>query len=141
MKQYPFIFSNEPNHRWKRHFVFWTFWWLFFSFLYSYTPLPTLLPDFSKFPVSLFNALLYLILFMFFSYTLMYFVIPKFVFSEKYVLTAVSVAILIFATASLSALIGIYVLPAVRYWLFLKDPDNFSLITEGSFFLSLLAGL
>src|SRR4030095_11980118 len=118
MKQYPFIFSNEKKYRLWRHVAFWVFWWLFFAILYSYTPKLSLLPDFQRLPVALVDSLFFMVSHIFLAYSLMYFVIPKFITRERYLEAGLLVLFFFFLTACISALTGVYVLPAVRYLFF-----------------------
>ena len=53
MEKYPFIFSNQPYYRWRRHFVFWFCWWVFSGFLYSFSAGILGISYFSRLPVSL----------------------------------------------------------------------------------------
>ena len=137
---YPFIFSKK--YRFRRHFLFWFCWWAFESFLYSFTPLLTNTSDVTRFSITCTEAFLYLIPHMFLAYALMYFVVPKLLLKNKYILTFVSVIILFLLTASISAFVGIYILKDMREFLL---GDNFyadySGIKQMSFFRSLLAGL
>ena len=118
MEQPPFIFSDERKYRFQRHLVFWIFWWLFLAILYSYTPKISLLPNFTRLPIAAIDSLFFLLPHMFLAYSLMYYVIPKFVFSGRYLRAAVIVLLLFFLTASISAVIGTYILPVVRYRFF-----------------------
>jgi sensor histidine kinase YesM len=36
MKWHNFIFSDKPIHRFRRHFVFWLLWWIYFAATYYY---------------------------------------------------------------------------------------------------------
>jgi len=138
MQQYPFIFSKEKKYRLQRHLSFWIFWWIFFAILYSYTAKVTLLPNFQRLPIAIVDSILFLIPHMFLAYSLMYYIIPKFIFKGKYIGTGILVLLFFFFTACISALIGTYVLPVIRNNLFAisySDPAN------SSFLLSLLAGL
>lgn len=85
------------------------------------------------------NSLFFLFSHMFLSYSLMYYVIPKYVVKQKYVQAALVVPMLFFMTASLSAVIGMYLLPPLRTALFANN--SLKAEPENSFFLSLLAGL
>jgi sensor histidine kinase YesM len=74
----------------------------------------------------------------FLSYSLMYAVIPLFIVKGNYYSAFAVVLVLFFLTACISAVIGVYVLPAARRFLFgysIDYPNNLS------FFLSLLGGL
>ena len=138
MNQQQFIFSDERRYRLRRHLLFWLCWWIFFGILYSYTAKVSLLPNFQRLPVSMLDALVFLIPHMFLSYSLMYYVIPKFVFSGRYLKAGILVLFFFLVTASLSALIGTYVLRVIRVAIF--GPD-FNYTFYPSYLLSLLAGL
>ena len=93
-----------------------------------------------RLPVSALEALLYLVPHMFLAYSLMYWVVPRFLLKEKYGLAVVAVLGLFLATAAIAAIIGIYIIPAVRAAvLSFKRPDQH--INEANFFMALLAGL
>lgn len=145
MKQYPFIFSNELKYRFTRHFVFWLFWWVFSSILYSYTPAFSILPSLQRLPVATSEALVFLSLHMFLSYAFIYFVVPHLLIKERYLLTCLSVIFLFILTGVLNALIARYVLSDARNFIIHSimgiDRTYISRNEYNSFFLSLLAGL
>ena len=143
--QKAFIFSNERSYRIKRHLIFWAIWVLFMGFLYAFTPLPTDLNYIQRLPSSTTDSVLYLPIHMFLSYTLMYFLIPRYIVKSRYLLAAVWLVVLVFATGCLSAVIGLYILSPVKQ---LVLPSH--LIVQyrssnsshlGAFYLALLAGL
>jgi sensor histidine kinase YesM len=138
MEQHPFIFSDEKKYRLQRHLAFWIFWWLFFAVLYSYTFQVSILPDFKRLPVAVVDSLFYMLPHMLLTYSLMYYVIPRFVFTGKYFRAAAIVLFFFFVVAFISAIIGSYILPVVRYYLFSISPLHAS---GGFFLLALLAGL
>lgn len=140
MSSYPFIFSDR--YRLKRHFLFWSSWWVFQSILYSYVGVSRFLPPLKRLPISATEAVVYLIPHMFMAYTLMYLVVPQLLLKGKYLLTALSVIIIIFLTAVISALLGFYAMDSIRAFI-LPDWLNSSQprFANFSFFLSLLAGL
>lgn len=138
MQQHPFIFSDEKKYRLQRHIAFWFFWWVFFGILYSYTPKVSLLPNFQRLPIAMVDSLLFLIAHMFLSYSLMYYVIPKFIFRERYFRAGIWVLVLFFLTSCISAVIGTYVLPPMRSYLFSIE---YTIATNPAFLLSMLAGL
>ena len=138
MQQQPFIFSDEKKYRLQRHLAFWIFWWLFFSILYSYTAKVSLLPDFKRLPVAMMDSAFFLIPHMFLAYSLIYFVIPAFIFRGKYIKAGLYVLLFFFLTACISAVIGVYLLPPLRYTLFNIPYET---TVNATFFLSLLAGL
>ena len=138
MNQHQFIFSDERKYRLRRHLLFWLFWWIFFGILYSYTAKVSLIPNIERLPLAMLDALVYLVPHMFLSYSLMYYVIPKFVLTQQYVRSGMLVLFLFLVTASISALIGTYVLPVVRAAIFGKD---YGYKFNPTYLLSLLAGL
>ena len=140
MERYAFIFSNKPSYRLQRHVCFWMAWWLFQSFLYSFSAGFFNLSYFERLPVSTVEALIYLVPHMFLSYSLMYFAIPHFLLKGKYVQTALVVTGLFLITGAMSASIGIYVLGYFRR-LILGDVYVPEHINHVNFFLGLLSGL
>ncbi|MDP4262697.1 MAG: histidine kinase [Bacteroidota bacterium] len=141
MKEYPFIFSDEIKYRLRRHLALWASWWLFCAILYSYTSGISFFPNYKRLPVSMVDSFFFLGPHMFLSYSLMYLVIPQFIFRGRYILAVILVLILFFLTASFSALIGIYVLPEARLCIFGNTLDTRRYPSDFVFFLSLLAGL
>lgn len=138
MQQNAFIFSEEKKYRLRRHLAFWVFWWLFFGFLYSYTGKVSLLPNVNRLPIALIESLFFLVSHMFLAYSLMYYIIPQFIFKGRYIRAGMLVLFLFFITACISAIIGTYILPSVRYALFsIPYYDT----VNATFLLSLLAGL
>jgi sensor histidine kinase YesM len=140
MEKYPFIFSNRLSYRLQRHFVFWFSWWLFAGFLYSFSAGLLNIGYWERLPVSLIEALIYLIPHMFLSYSLMYFAIPRFLLKGKYVATLLSVLGLFVITGTLSSIISVYLLATFRYWILgeVTIPPH---INEINFYLGLLSGL
>lgn len=138
MNQHQFIFSDEPRYRLRRHLLFWLFWWIFFGILYSYTAKVSLLPNIQRLPVAMLDALVFLIPHMFLSYSLMYYVIPRFVLSHQYVKAGMLVLLSFLITACISALIGTYILPPLRTSIFGFD---YEYNLNPTYLLSLLAGL
>ncbi|MES1220847.1 MAG: histidine kinase, partial [Bacteroidota bacterium] len=136
--QHPFIFSDERRYRLRRHLAFWIFWWLFFTILYSYTGKVTVLPNFQRIPLAMLDSIMFMTAHIFLAYSLMYYVIPRFIFKGKYLAAALLVLLSFLVTASISALIGTYILPPIRYYLFsVTYIESFN----STYLLSLLAGL
>jgi sensor histidine kinase YesM len=139
MEKYPFIFSNQTKYRLQRHISFWVFWWAFQGFLYAFAPYP-ILSYLDRLPISLLDSLIYVPSHMFLAYSLMYFVIPKYLVKEKYLLSAGWVIILFVAAAFFGSSLGKYVITPARSLIFpgvvLPHPN-----TVQAFYLSLLAGL
>jgi sensor histidine kinase YesM len=141
MQRYPFIFSDETRYRFRRHFLFWSTWWLFQSFLYSFSAPIFHISYLRRLPVSTMEALVYLLPHIFLAYSLMYWVIPKILLKGKYVMTVTSVVLLFLATALISSIIGVYLLPPLRLLIFGKVFERISFAHDIFLFSALLAGL
>lgn len=139
--RYPFIFSDERKYRLQRHILFWVCWWVFQSVLYSFVAFARPYTYLPRLQLSSIEAVFYTIPHIFLSYSLMYWVIPRYLLKGKYIRSVVSVLFLFFATAALSAFIGVYVLDFMRRTILsgFYFPPASSIRTE--FSRALLAGL
>ena len=143
MNPSPFIFSNERKYRLQRHIVFWVAWWLFMAVLYAYfIPIQEDYNGYFRYqlPVSLVNALLYMPAHMFLTYSLIYFIIPRYLVKEKYVLSAVLVMIAFLLTAALSNLIYSGLVNRVNH-IFFPNLKGVYVAHRGNMYITLLAGL
>lgn len=142
MERYSFIFSDERKYRIRRHLAFWFVWYITQAFLYSFLALSTGRLYFVRLQSSFLESLVYLIPHMFLSYSLMYFVIPRYLLKQKYWSTATLVIILSFLTAGISSALSLTVIPAIRLSVMGDCPELLPFISAGaSIFLSLMAGL
>jgi sensor histidine kinase YesM len=141
MQQYPFIFSNEWKYRFQRHLAFWTFWWMFQGFLYSFIAINGEMNYFNRLSLSMVESLLFMFSHMFLSYSLMYFVIPRFLLKQRYSQTVIWTIICFLLTAAISALIGQFMIMPVRHFFlgdsYIAPPKTSYAVLH----LSLLAGL
>jgi len=142
MQQYPFIFSSERKYRIRRHVAFWVIWCVFQGFLYAFIPIGASFGYVRRIPSTMFDSVMFLAPHIFFSYSLMYFVIPFFVVKNKYAIASVWVLILVGATACISASIATYVLEPVKTYLLPKKfLFPFKSGAQNQFYLAMLAGL
>lgn len=142
MKRYPFIFSDERKYKIRRHIAFWLVWFITQAFLYSFLALSTGRLYFVRLQSSFLESLVYLIPHMFLSYSLMYFVIPRYLLKQKYWPTAGLVIILSILTAGISSILSLTIIPAIRQGVMGNCPELLPFISpEVSVFLSLMAGL
>lgn len=116
LEKYPFIFSDEKKYRLSRHIIFWFVWWIFQAFLYSF------IFNGKVFYLLLFKnavaeSLIYLTVHIFFSYSLMYFVIPRYLLKEKYWLTAFWAVAIALIAALMAPLLSNFVIAPVRQWI------------------------
>ncbi len=141
MERYPFIFSDAFKYRFARHFIFWFAWWLFQIFLYGFTPiLAGILPE-DRILNSAIESTFYLIPHMFMAYSLMYFVIPRFIVKGKYLYGAIGVATICLLTALISSTITKYILNDIREASFPHWGEILKRWRTNSLWLGLLAGL
>lgn len=143
VEQYPFIFSNERKYRIGRHVSFWIFWWMFQAFLYSFVQGEGFGQTFG-YGYKILYALMQAVFFtvtchMFLSYSLMYFVLPRYLLKNRYIATAVWVIALFFITALFSYVTSNIILYSIDEWLF--SPWHATNLHWHSFGLALLAGL
>jgi len=92
----------------------------------------------SQLLLSIFDALIYMPPHMFLTYSLIYFIIPKYLVKGKYITSACLVLVAFFITALLSNLIYFNLLSRVNKFFF---PASVNFKAESSFGLMLLAGL
>jgi sensor histidine kinase YesM len=140
MERYPFIFSDAWEYRFKRHFYFWAVWWIFQSILYSFVAAGLNVDYLRRLPIAALDALLFLVPHMLLAYSLMYFVVPRYLLKAKYVQAVIGVVVLFLLTGIISSLISVYCLRPIRMFIFgphLSQPH----INEVRFFYGLLAGL
>ncbi|HEY6504238.1 MAG TPA: histidine kinase [Chitinophagaceae bacterium] len=142
MQKHPFIFSDEWKYRIRRHAAFWLFWCVFQGFLYSFLAAKSAAGYISWLPVSMLESLIYIPSHMFLAYSLMYFVIPRFLLKQKYWHTAVWTIFCFGMTAILSSSTGRYLIDPIRAHFqgdeYIHSPLRLNVV---SFHLSLLAGL
>jgi sensor histidine kinase YesM len=114
MKTYDLIFSNQLKYRLPRHLLFWFAWGIFFEFtyfmpVYWYPGWNTLkVPDpvlergyFGFYLLVIANTLLAVTLHVFFTYMLIYLLMPRYLVKEKYFAFALSVTTLLFSSVAI----------------------------------------
>lgn len=114
MDRYPFIFSDERKYRLRRHIAFWLTWWISMSFLYSFVALYNTQLFKDRLPISMIESAIYMTVHIFLSYSLMYFVIPRYILKQKYLVATVWVIVFFSIAAGLSALLSLTVIDPIR---------------------------
>ncbi|HZH00796.1 MAG TPA: histidine kinase [Flavisolibacter sp.] len=79
-----FIFSDKLAYRFRRHLVFWTCWWLFFTTLHSAQPYNGKIAYFSNLPYTITESFLLLIPHIILTSYLIYFILPYYLLKNKY---------------------------------------------------------
>lgn len=122
------VLSNAWTYRLGRHVLFWTLHVFFFAIIYgSFWNYNYQIRPYAE-------AILFLPAHMFLSYSIIYFLFPRYLFTGKYIHLLFGIFILILITASLSFLISKWLVTPYRYSEGLAAPSNI-------FFIGLLAGL
>jgi sensor histidine kinase YesM len=137
MGPHPFIFSDELRYRLRRHLAFWACWWLSQGILYSFVVDMAAGQYLPRLAFSLVNSAGFMPSHIFLAYSLMYFVIPKYLLKEKYIISAVMTVLIFFLTGVISATMAVYFLPRVRAAIGLSYIHSM----ERYFSMSLLGGL
>jgi sensor histidine kinase YesM len=138
-----FVFSNDRRHRLARHGLFWLSWTLFFTITYSFLPAKIIVQQgfslgaafLGGVMLACIDAMLFMPAHMLFTYSIMYWLMPRFVFKGRYGWAIVTLVGIIIATGVSSALLSIYVVRPV--WL------GFGFVTKArdSFLVAMMAGL
>jgi hypothetical protein len=124
MQDAPFIFSNRPKYRIARHLAFWI------VFLLSQAAVSLIVPSIfnrnnsERMFEATFGQLLYLPGQLFLVYTLLYFVIPKFILKTRYKLAFLWMIILCILTGFIAS---------VFYWFFIDDVLSLYFGSSGHF--------
>ena len=141
--QYPFIFSDAPKYRIRRHLAFWTFWWLSQAVLYSVIGFSLKHGYALQLLDSTFESLGYMIAHISLAYTLMYIVIPQYLLKQKYWQTAVWVLLSFFGAACISTILSVTLIPKIQQWiLHTTEPGRvLQLRASNNLHKSLMAGL
>lgn len=109
------VLSDEPGYRIARHGSFWLACILFFGTIYgTFWHFGQDPPILNKHPFI--EAILYLPMHMFLGYSIMYYLLPRYLSREKYFSLLVGVLALMLVTAFLSYLISLYVINPYREW-------------------------
>ena len=92
-KLYNIFFSDDRSHRWKRHFLFWLAVWLyhFVRIGIMFPSINTLHSFFSLLELTIYWGIIINIIF---SYSIVYYLIPKYLHRKKYFLFAVGILLL-----------------------------------------------
>ena len=136
--RYNFIFSNERRYRLSRHFLFWSVCVIFFTLIYGSRPAATdangNLILINSYVLSFFEAVAFLPGHMLLSYIIMYGLIPKFLFKEKYLSFLAILTASLFLEALVSYVVTVTVVVPFRVSLGLPTPSS-------QFYSAMLAGL
>jgi len=100
------IFSDERKYRIKRHLLFWGFWGFYFGMVRELNPM--VYKQTGHFPnliQTMAEAFLMLLPQAVLVYPLLYFILPRYVFTGKYIRASICVIVLLFLTISINAVL------------------------------------
>jgi hypothetical protein len=137
-----FVFSNQPRQRLARHGLFWLVWILFFAITYAFLPASFLIRQGISWPVAVLkgfgisglDAIMFMPAHMAFTYGIMYWLIPSFLFKGQYGLLILNIIVLIILIATISASLTIWVVDPVRIYFGSRPSGN-------SFNMAMMAGM
>lgn len=141
MEKFPFIFSNERKYRIRRHLWFWVTWWIFTGILYSFLSLAPGINYLERLGESMIESLLFLSAHIFLSYSLIYYVIPRYLLKGRYIQTIFLTAFSFLIAAAIGAVLSIFVVEKLRIAMFSGYVCPIFANFFSKFFLSLMAGL
>ena len=107
-----FVFSDRPRHRIARHAAFWTAFILFSTLIYGAIPITAGVVEKYSVPVwflfvsTLGDSVLFTINHALLTYLILYFLLPRYFFREKYVLLAVGMVVCVFVSVGVSVLVS-----------------------------------
>ena len=138
-KHYNFIFSNQPRYRLGRHLLFWSVCVIFFTVIYGSRPIDNIdaLSCYillQSYPIAFVEAVAYLPGHILLSYIIMYALIPRFLFKEKYLAFLLLLVAGILLEALTSHIITNLIIVPLRLHLDLPIPNS-------SFYFGIMAGL
>ncbi|GAB3490401.1 histidine kinase [Spirosoma knui] len=117
-----FVFSNKPRYRLARHGLFWLAWTLFFAITYSFLPAGYLIrtgiaPALALLKgvvVAAIDAMLFMPAHMLLTYSIMYWLMPRFLFKGRYGWVIVHLLLIIVMAALFSATLTVFVVDPTR---------------------------
>ncbi len=136
MSVYSLVFSEKRSDRIKRHLLFWGFWGFYFGMVRELNPM--FYKQTGHFPnlfKSMAEAFLMLLPQAVLVYPLLYFILPRYVFTGKYIRASICVIVLLFLTISINAVLlinipwhkVIWLSPYVKLFEGISDLQKFSM--------------
>jgi len=113
-----FFISNEPRYRVTRHLVFWFVWWIYFGGLHAANAFGRKeISYFNNLPFTFVESILLLFPQIVVTYALLYFVLPRYLMKNKYILGFIWFVIIWSAAATLNVYVVWYINPKVLAWI------------------------
>lgn len=133
-----FIFSEKKPDRFKRHFLYWFCYWVYFTFFHiCWCGVPEL-GYFNNIPYTTLEAFSLFLPQVFFTYILLYFVLPRYLLKNKYFISLVWIVFFLFVTFVFTYLMLAYVNQPIMEALLPQKYMVYDLRTEaGNLFLAL----
>lgn len=142
LQRQEFVFSNQPRYWWARHSLFWLVWTLFFTLTYGFLPASAFVQHGIPWPWALLrgfmiagiDAVLFMPAHLFLAYSLMYWIIPRYLLNGQYGWVVINTVGLVVLTSFLSAVLAKFIVYPVRLVLYGQHSGN-------TFFFAMMAGL
>ncbi|MBV9989434.1 MAG: hypothetical protein JO301_17270, partial [Chitinophagaceae bacterium] len=124
MTVHSFIYSNNPRHRLLRHSLFWLVWMLYLVIISSARPGASLIGFKPFFEYSVIEVFIATTVDILYCYSVLYFLMPKFLITEKYLSFFLLLALALLLDVALSSYFytwiinpirKLYALPEMRY--------------------------
>ena len=133
-----FIFSEKKSDRFKRHFLYWFCYWAYFTFFHICWAGVPALGYFGNIPYTALEAFSLFLPQVFFTYILMYFVLPKYLLKNKYLISVVWIIFFLFITFAFIYVMLAYANQPIMEVLLPQKYMVYNLRTEaGNLFLAL----
>src|SRR6478736_1058184 len=109
-----FFISNEPRYRITRHLIFWLVWWIYFGGLHAANAFGRKeISYFNNLPFTFVESILLLFPQIVVTYALLYFVLPRYLMKNKYIVGFMWFVIIWSAAATLNVYVVWYINPKV----------------------------
>jgi sensor histidine kinase YesM len=100
------IFSDEKKYRIRRHLLFWSFWGFYFGLIRELSPRYLLLHGHFNNPVKVMaESFIFLLPHAVLIYCLLYFILPHYIFNEKYIKATICIILLLLLVFLISAVL------------------------------------
>lgn len=117
-----FVFSNQPRIRLARHGLFWLTWTIFFTITYCFLPAAHLMRQGVSWHIAFLkgltiagiDAILFMPAHMLFTYSIIYWLLPRFLFRGYYGWSVIALLFIVLGTSVCAATLSLFVVDPVR---------------------------
>ncbi len=116
MTVHSFIYSNNPRYRLLRHFMYWFVWIGYLTYIAAMRPGSSYIGFNAFLEYSVIEMLIALSVDILFCYAVLYFLLPKFLITEKYTLFFVFLFLFLLLDVALSSYFYTWLINPIRIW-------------------------